>query len=64
MEIKQITVGAKRSANYNTYEVSFMAELGEHEDKNEGSLNLIRELQAKARKLCNEQIALDKGKTL
>ena len=54
MKIKEIYVEAKKSKNFQTYTVGITAEISdeEHETK-------VKMLQAKCRKLCQEQINLD-----
>jgi len=54
MEIKEIYVEAKKSKNFQTYTVGIRAEVS-----NDESEFKVKELQAKCRKLCNEQIQID-----
>ena len=54
MKIKEIIVSAKKSRNFQTYEVSITAEVEDSE-----AYFKIRELQAQCRKLAQEQIDLD-----
>ena len=62
MRIKEITVGAKRSCNFQTYEVSITAEFKDGNIPEVCTDAKIKELQTRCRKLANEQIALDMPK--
>lgn len=55
MQTKEITVSVKKSRNFQTYEVGMSGTLEEGDDE----LQLIREMQAKCRKLVAEQFAID-----
>jgi hypothetical protein len=56
-KIKEIYVEAKRSWNFQTYTVGITAECSDEE-----SIFKVKELQTQCRKLCQEQIDIDKGK--
>ena len=56
--VKEVTVGAKKSWSFQTYEVSLVIEIMACEDE----IEVIRKAQAQCRKLCQEQIDIDKGK--
>jgi hypothetical protein len=59
MEIKQISVECKLSRNYNTFTVGYVLELNPGEGKDSFLIeHKTKELQAKARKLVQEQINL------
>ena len=56
---KEVYIEAKKSRNFQTYTVGITAEVDETEDENV----LIKSLQTKCRKLCQEQIDIDSPKT-
>ena len=58
MELKTLTVGVKRSKNFQTYTVELSGTLGFKEDEVLAS----KELFAKCRKIADEQIRIDEGK--
>jgi len=58
MKIKEIYVEAKKSKNFQTYTVGTLVEVSDESPKNDFD-ELTRQLQAKCRKLAQEQINLD-----
>ena len=58
MKVKEIYVEAAKTKNYQKYTVGFTVQVDE-DDSTDG---LVKCLQDKARKLCNEQIELDTPK--
>jgi len=60
MNVKEISVEAKKSFAFQTYTVGMIIEVLPTEDVDQ----LVREGQARCRKLAQEQIELDKGKGL
>ena len=56
MRIKEIYVEAKKSKNYQTYTVGMTADVSDDDrDRSE----IVRKIQTKCRKLCQEQLELD-----
>jgi len=60
--IKKIIVGARKSRNFQAYEVQYEYELeGKELEYTEQEVDdlIVKRFQARARKKCNEQIVLD-----
>jgi len=55
MKVREISVEARRSKNYNSYAVSMTATIDEHEDRTAA----VMTLQTECRKLANSEIAKD-----
>jgi len=52
MKINNITIGAKRTKNFQSFEVSYNIEL----DKDEDDIKIVKEFQDKVNKLCEEEL--------
>ena len=57
MKTKTINVSCRTAVNYRSYEVGITADLTENDNETE----CIKVLQARARKLVNEQHGIDRG---
>jgi cell division ATPase FtsA len=60
MKVREIIVGAKKSRNFQTYEVSYVLNFEDQPNITQEEVDMkVEEYSAKARKKCLEQLKLD-----